>query len=702
MRRKCWIGGNVIGVVLGWLLLSTAASAQTISLGSLLDEMIDRDNLARFPQPAYTCSQASSYDRGSVGKDQPGWFANMDRSYFVRTEEKDGRKEYVLMDVEGPGAVVRMWATWHGPGGKDFSDGTLRFYLDGNPEPVIEGPITKIIDGGALVTGPLAEGVSPETPYGQRGHNLYLPIPYASHCKVTYETDVLVDEGAYKGEALYYQINYRTYAAGTEVQSFGMPQLTELKEKIDAVQDRLVESGIESSTGLKTASFAGPLAAGKIRTLVMDDPGAVRQLTIQLRADNLPQALRSTVLQMECDSQRTVWCPVGAFFGSAYQTAPCRTWYTDVSDDGVMSSFWVMPFQKECKISLINLTGQSVDIVQGEAKFGSWQWDDSSMYFHASWHQLTKVSSFKEGTTEPGVGAYDVNYVEVTGKGVYVGDTLTIFNGTDAWWGEGDEKIFVDNESFPSHLGTGSEDYYGYAWCRPEYFQSPFHAQPSGAGNFTPGLSVNSRYRALDAIPFLESLKFDMELWHWRKTIVNYAPAAFWYAVPGSTNNVQPDPETATLPVALKRSDVVEVLHVKGALEGEELKIVEKTGGTTENQGGSQFGWSNDFQIWWRDGQPGDRLVLEFPVENAGRYEVVGSLTKAIDYGIVKIAVNDSEPKEFDRFNNGVANDRLVLGVLELPAGTNRLTIEMAGANEKAVKSYMFGLDYLLLTPQDK
>ena len=42
-----------------------------------------------------------------------------------------------------------------------------------------------LIDGGLLTEGPLSQGVSPKTPYGQRGHNLYLPIPYAKHCKIT-------------------------------------------------------------------------------------------------------------------------------------------------------------------------------------------------------------------------------------------------------------------------------------------------------------------------------------------------------------------------------------------------------------------------------------------------------------------------------------------------------------------------------------
>ena len=209
--------------------------------------MIDRDNLARFPVPAYTCSQASSYDRGTVAPDKPGWFANADRSQFVRVEEKDGRKEFVLMDQDGPGAVVRFWATWHGPGGGTFSNGTLRFYLDNNPTPVIEGPAASIIDGGALCTGPLSEGVSPQTEPVRKGIISYLPIPYAKHCKVTYQTDVLMDVGAAQGEVLYYQINYRTYGAGTTVESFAMNQLAQHKDKLAAAQERLLKSGIDAA-----------------------------------------------------------------------------------------------------------------------------------------------------------------------------------------------------------------------------------------------------------------------------------------------------------------------------------------------------------------------------------------------------------------------------------------------------------------------
>ncbi len=545
---------------------------------------------------------------------------------------------------------------------------------------------------------PLSRGVSPKTEYQFRGHNLYFPIPYARQCKITYETSAEVDRGARTGEALYYQINYRTYQEGTEVKSFSLNQLEQLADKIDRVQQQLTKTGVSEDKITNRDSITATIGAGESQSASLDGPGAIRQLTVNLKAEDLSQALRSTILEISFDGQRTVWCPVGEFFGTGYKFTPYATWYTQVLDNGDMNCYWIMPFEESCEFTLHNLGDQTVELVNGEAAWSPWDWDDRSMYFHATWRQLTKVGT-RGGKSMEGQGAFDVNYVEVKGQGVYVGDTLTVFNGSKAWWGEGDEKIFVDGESFPSHFGTGTEDYYGYAWCKPASFDAPFHAQPDGRGNLDVGFSVNSRYRALDAIPFTKQIKFDMELWHWADTQVNYAPSTFWYARPGATSNVNPDPDTAAEAVALQREDVVEVFLAKDAVEGEAMKIVELTGGTTEIQEMGHFRWSDDKQLWWRDGKQGDRLVLMFPVAKAGRYKVSANLTKAVDYGMVKLTLNDLEPKEFDRFHPSVTHDKLELGTFQLPAGTNRLTVELTGINEQAVKKYMFGLDYLELIP---
>lgn len=679
-----------------------ARAAEQVSVESLLNEMVSRERSAEVPSPHYICRQFSSYDRDTVGIGKEGWFANWDRSQFVRVEQNAGRKEYVMLDAQGAGAVVHFWATWHGKS-KDgklepFSNGTLRVYLDGNAEPAIEGPIADLISGGKLIGPPLSESVSPTTPYAQRGHNLYLPIPYQNGCKITYQSDAIVDFGAQKGEALYYQLNYRTYEPGTKVKSFQRGQVDELKALIDKIGKALVAAELGETPPLGTIRVAGvelpPKAAGLNLYQGSGGAGAIRKITLKLDAADREQALRSTVLTAEFDGEQTVWCPVGDFFGTGYQIHAFRSWYTNVNKDGTMTCYWVMPHEKSCRVSLTNLGDQPVKVTS-EVQGSVYEWTERSMHFHAVWHQLTKADTGPQ-KDQTGKGAFDVNYVTVNGVGKIVGDTLTLFNGAAAWWGEGDEKIFIDGEEFPSHIGTGSEDYYGYAWCRPEFFQSPFHAQPCGDGNLAGGFSVNDRYRILDALPFTKSIKFDMELWHWAHTKINYAPSVFWYGRPGATCNVKPDPDTAALPVAKKRTDVVELRAERDALEGEDLKIVEKTGGVTQVQAMDSNDWSRGAQLWWIDGKPGDRLVLEVPVKEKGRYKVVADLTKAVDYAVVRLKLG-SLTKEFDRFNNGVANDALEVGTVELEQGVNRLEIQIVGANEKALKRHMFGLDYLKL-----
>lgn len=112
-----------------------------------------------------------------------------------------------------------------------------------------------------------------------------------------------------------------------------------------------------------------------------------------------------------------------------------------------------------------------------------------------------------------------------------MGDALTIWNPVRRWWGEGDEKIWVDGEDFPSIFGTGTEDYYGYSWggMSNDFYEHPFHAQPTSAiynmhnrkteAEFatrnTQNYSTETRTRSLDVMPFGSSMQLDMEVWSW-------------------------------------------------------------------------------------------------------------------------------------------------------------------------------------------
>jgi hypothetical protein len=134
--------------------------------------------------------------------------------------------------------------------------------------------------------------------------------------------------------------------------------------------------------------------------------------------------------------------------------------------------------------------------------------------------------------------------------------------------------------------------------------------------------------------------------------------------------------------------------------------VLERTGGGSGPQDMKAFTlakWSGNSQLWWTGGKPGDKLVLELPVKQEGRYEVFVTVAKAIDYGIVRLQFDGGEPSApIDGFNEGVINMLVSLGQHDLKPGAHKLTITIDGANDKAVKAYMFGLDYIHLAPVSK
>jgi hypothetical protein len=671
-----------------------------VTFGTLIQDMTDLRLLSEYPDPSFVCKQFSSYDRRTVAPDEPGWFANADASWFVRQDSIDGRREFVMADAEGPGAVVRFWMTF---GNEQAYTGTLRIYLDGNPEPVIEGPVLKIISGGQLVGPPLSSSVSPLTPYAHRGHNLYMPIPYAKHLKITYECPALNPEK--HSPSVYYNIDYRTYAAGTHVKTFSMDDLKTFASWIDELEDNLAHykhiAPVMPAVSNISMAENRVIEAGKDLGINLNGSEAIYALSFRINAGNLPQALRSTVLSITFDGENTVWSPIGDFFGTGYQIRPYQNWYTEVDSTGTMYSYWTMPYHKTARVELFNYGEQPVTVELATIGTGKYRWTKNTMHFGAIWHEYHGIDT--KGYSGDHVNGIhqDINFVTLDGEGQYAGDALTIFNTADAWWGEGDEKVYVDGEKFPSAIGTGTEDYIGYAWCRPEVFSHFLIAQPDGSGNFHPGMTVNMRRRMLDAVPFTTSLKFDMELWHWAATRMNYAVVSYWYMKPGGKCLVQPDPDIVRKPVSLKRENLYPpVPDSAGYLQGEHLRVISVSAGTWEVQTSSTWGWSNNAQLWWMDGGAGGQLKAEFEMGEAGDYELTGNFTKAVDYGNFRLMINDQPvPATFIGYHRDakdpVVTQKVQLGKFHLNKGINTIQITITGRQQNAEPRFMVGIDYI-------
>ncbi|TWT36014.1 hypothetical protein KOR34_09110 [Posidoniimonas corsicana] len=514
-----------------------------VTISSLLQEMTDRDSVAKFPARSFRLKQHSSYNRASKTPDEPvGWFTNKDFNRgpkdknFIRVEENNGRKEWVLMDHTGPGAIVRTWMPWLNQL-KPGSDITMRIYLDGSDEPVLEGNMLTLFDGTGAIPYPLAH-------QSLRSAVSFFPIPYANGCKVT--TDKT---------PFFFQFTFRDYSEGTDVTTFTMEDFNAAKTLTEETGKLLLNPSAEDANS--PLSIKASLA--NQQEMSLDLPAgvaAVRELSVKLDSYKNPNVTRQVVLKVEFDGMQTVWCPIGDFFGSGIGLNPMQGWYRTVGQDGAMTCRWVMPYQTGGKVTLLNLSPEAVD-ADLRVKTGDWTWDESSMYFHAAWRGQYPVP------TRP---RSDWNYVTLMGRGVYVGDTLTVMNPVTSWWGEGDERIWVDGENFPSIFGTGTEDYYGYSWGgrSTDFYEHPFHAQPmsnkynklnrkpkSDKSKNTLGYSVETRSRALDTMPFGSSLRLDMEVWSGSDCDMGYQVGTYWYGFAETTSNRDPTPEeTLNMPPA--------------------------------------------------------------------------------------------------------------------------------------------------------
>ena len=140
-------------------LAAVARGGEPVTLPGLLAEMVDRDSLARLPSPAFRCLQASSYDRAQTDPADPKtWFANHDYEQFIRTETNEGRKEWVVMEHQGPGCIARFWI----PLLAAKNNQLICFYFDGAKTPSLALKINDLLSGRGFVKPPFAFVASDE------------------------------------------------------------------------------------------------------------------------------------------------------------------------------------------------------------------------------------------------------------------------------------------------------------------------------------------------------------------------------------------------------------------------------------------------------------------------------------------------------------------------------------------------------------
>ena len=171
---------------------------------------------------------------------------------------------------------------------------------------------------------------------------------------------------------------------------------------------------------------------------------------------------QSLILRIYWDGQDypSVESPIGSFFGYGYPHvltdqnnqvpilnsamilfAPCRG----------MSCYWPMPFRTHCTITIENRNPASTHTLYYMITMQKGDIPRNSLYFHANYRQAFPVPTHQ---------AYTV-LDNISGAGHFVGMSLSVgTNNPNGCWVEGEAKIYLNGELYPTINYTGTEDYF--------------------------------------------------------------------------------------------------------------------------------------------------------------------------------------------------------------------------------------------------
>ncbi|HVE77227.1 MAG TPA: glycoside hydrolase family 172 protein [Gemmatimonadaceae bacterium] len=437
------------------------------------------------------------------------------------------------------------------------------------------------------------------------------------------------------------------------------------------------------------------LAPGDTLTL-MDHRGAgvVRRWWLTIAPRNHTGIQRQLIVRAYWDDETepSIEVPVSDFFGMGF-----GEWRDFVSvplnmTSGGYNSYWAMPFRRRGRITVENRSGVTVDRLYYNLDVEAVErLPDDALYFHAQFRRATTVRG------------RPVVVLEAEGRGHYVGTLLAMQprHGRSLWYLEGNERVFVDGESAPRVLGTGTEDYFSSGW----YFDTGPYSAPYHGATIKDTLSgrINAyRWHIEDPIPFTRRLAFTIEHGGTNDTPgTDYSSVAYWY-------QSHPHAPFPPLPADLMPAEPWRPRKVPGLIEAEDLMATARvTAGKLQVQDMGSFetesaSWSEGKQLWWVEARPGARLTLRLPAPAAGSYELLAIFTRAQDYGDVRVSVNGRPLPPVVRGYDPVVQPTgpVSLGRAPLRSGANELVVEIVGKDPRSQgysEGYLVGIDGFIL-----
>ena len=221
-----------------------------------------------------------------------------------------------------------------------------------------------------------------------------------------------------------------------------------------AVQGTGANAARELGQGWKVSPSVEIRAHGTHELAAIQGPGRITHIWLTTHPDHW----RSLLLRAHWDGASTpaVEVPVGDFFGQGWgRFAQLSSSMVAVNPHGGLNSYWPMPFRSSARLTLENLSPAPVIVYfQVTYETGGGR-ETGSGYLHAQWRRSNPLPA----------GSTHTLLTDVRGAGHYVGTYLAWGVNSRGWWGEGELKYYLDDDTgFPTICGTGTEDYFGGAW----------------------------------------------------------------------------------------------------------------------------------------------------------------------------------------------------------------------------------------------
>ncbi len=209
------------------------------------------------------------------------------------------------------------------------------------------------------------------------------------------------------------------------------------------------------------------IEAGESVTLLnVQGSGIVQRIWITIN-DRSPEMLRSLVIEMYWDnsSKPAVSVPLGDFFCAGLGVVSAFENELFSSPEGRSFNTYIpMPFTENAKIIVKNEASKLLSHIYYDVNYILKPIKKEDIYyFHAYWHRQNPTVLCEDFAILP----------QVFGEGRFLGSNIGVLVSDkylNTWWGEGEVKIYLDDdEDYPTLVGTGTEDYIGSGWEQGTY-----------------------------------------------------------------------------------------------------------------------------------------------------------------------------------------------------------------------------------------